>query len=52
MQNFTDAEISYLRTQDVIRFATASAKGSPDVAPVIFTCDGDRFEKKVVLLIR
>ena len=41
MPNFTDAEISYLRTQHLMRVATASTSGSPDVAPVVFQCDGD-----------
>jgi len=38
---FTDAEIEYLRTQPLMRFATASTSGRPDVAPVVFELDGD-----------
>ena len=38
---FTEAEVAYLRSQPLMRFATASATGRPDVAPVIFELDGD-----------
>lgn len=38
---FTDAEIAYLRSQPLLRFATASPTGRPDVAPVVFQLDGD-----------
>ena len=38
---FTAAEIQYLRTQPLMRFATASVSGRPDVAPVVFELDGD-----------
>ncbi len=41
MAAFTDAEITYLRTQPLMRFATASLSGRPDVAPVVFELDGD-----------
>jgi pyridoxamine 5'-phosphate oxidase family protein len=41
MAAFTDAEITYLRTQPLMRFATASLSGRPDVAPVVFEVDGD-----------
>ena len=41
MSEFTDPELAYLRTQPLMRFATASATGKPDVAPVIFSVDGD-----------
>lgn len=41
MAAFTDAEHAYLRTQPLMRFATASPDGSPDVAPVVFRLDGD-----------
>ncbi len=41
MAVFTDAEIEYLRTQPLMRFATASVSGRPDVAPVVFELDGD-----------
>ena len=41
MAAFTDAEIAYLRSQPLRRFATASLDGRPDVAPVVFEVDGD-----------
>lgn len=41
MSAFTDAERSYLETQPLMRFASASAAGKPDVAPVVFEVDGD-----------
>ncbi|MUH45857.1 MAG: PPOX class F420-dependent oxidoreductase [Actinobacteria bacterium] len=41
MSAFTPAEIEYLRTQPLMRFATASPTGRPDVAPVVFEVDGD-----------
>lgn len=41
MSAFTDAEIAYLNTQPLMRFASASSSGKPDVAPVIFELDGD-----------
>ena len=41
MGAFTEAEIEYLRAQPLMRFATASPEGKPDVAPVIFELDGD-----------
>ena len=41
MTAFTPAEIEYLRTQPLMRFATASLSGKPDVAPVVFELDGD-----------
>jgi pyridoxamine 5'-phosphate oxidase family protein len=41
MAAFTDAEITYLRTQPLMRFATASLSGRPDVAPVVFEVDGE-----------
>lgn len=41
MSAFTDAEIAYLASQPLMRFATASPDGRPDVAPVIFQLDGD-----------
>ncbi|MFZ4584740.1 MAG: PPOX class F420-dependent oxidoreductase [Acidimicrobiia bacterium] len=39
--SFTDAERAYLQTQPLMRFATASPEGKPDVAPVSFGLDGD-----------
>lgn len=41
MSAFTEAEVAYLRSQPLMRFATASPAGKPDVAPVIFELDGD-----------
>jgi pyridoxamine 5'-phosphate oxidase family protein len=41
MPAFTDAEIAYLRSQPLMRFATASPTGKPDVVPVVFSVDGD-----------
>jgi pyridoxamine 5'-phosphate oxidase family protein len=41
MSVFTPAELAYLTTQPLMRFATASADGRPDVAPVIFEVEGD-----------
>ena len=41
MSVFTAAELEYLRTQPLLRFATASTTGKPDVAPVVFEVDGD-----------
>lgn len=41
MSTFTDAERTYLATQLLMRFATASPTGKPDVAPVAFEVDGD-----------
>ena len=41
MTAFTAAELAYLRNQPLMRFATASPTGRPDVAPVVFEVDGD-----------
>ncbi len=41
MSVFTPAEIEYLRSQPLMRFASASLTGRPDVAPVVFELDGD-----------
>ena len=41
MGAFTAAEVAYLRSQPLMRFATASPSGKPDVAPVVFELDGD-----------
>ena len=41
MSVFTAAEINYLLTQPLMRFASASTNGRPDVAPVVFEVDGD-----------
>ncbi len=36
MDAFTPAERAYLKSQPLMRFATASATGKPDVAPVTY----------------
>lgn len=41
MNAFTPAEMEYLRNQPLMRFASASPSGRPDVAPVVFELDGD-----------
>lgn len=41
MSAFTPAEIQYLMSQPLMRFASASLDGRPDVAPVVFEIDGD-----------
>lgn len=41
MSAFTEAERAYLAAQPLMRFATASSTGRPDVAPVVFDLDGD-----------
>ena len=41
MSAFTSAEVEYLRSQPLMRFASASPDGRPDVAPVVFELDGD-----------
>ena len=41
MSVFTEPERSYLSSQPLLRFATASSAGRPDVAPVGFEVDGD-----------
>ncbi|MFM8240615.1 MAG: PPOX class F420-dependent oxidoreductase [Actinomycetota bacterium] len=41
MGAFTDAEMAYLHSQPLMRFASASLSGRPDVAPVVFQIDGD-----------
>lgn len=38
---FTEAELAYLRGQPLMRFASASPTGMPDVATVAFSVDGD-----------
>ena len=40
MSAVTAAELEYLRSQPLMRFATASSSGRPDVAPVVFEVDG------------
>jgi len=41
MSAFTETELEYLTTQPLMRFATASPSGKPDVAAVVFSVDGD-----------
>lgn len=41
MAAYTEAELAYLRSQPIMRFASASLTGRPDVAPVVFGVDGD-----------
>ncbi len=41
MAAFTQAELDYLAAQPLMRFASASPKGRPDVATVVFSVDGD-----------
>jgi len=38
---FTDPELDYLNTQPLMRFASASPDGRPDIAAVAFAVDGD-----------
>ncbi|MEI7619921.1 MAG: PPOX class F420-dependent oxidoreductase [Actinomycetota bacterium] len=41
MSIFTNAEIEYLKSQPLMRFATSSPSGRPDIAPVVFELEGD-----------
>lgn len=41
MAAFTDLELAYLRSQPLMRFASASSAGRPDIAAVAFSIDGD-----------
>ena len=41
MAAFTDSELAYLQSQPLMRFASASPTGRPDVATVAFSIDGD-----------
>jgi len=41
MSAFTEAELAYLGSQPLMRFATASLTGKPDVVPVVFEVEGD-----------
>ena len=41
MGAFTDPELDYLNNQPLMRFASASPEGRPDIAAVAFTVDGD-----------
>jgi len=41
MSVFTTSELEYLQSQPLMRFASASLSGRPDVAPVVFEVEGD-----------
>ena len=41
MSTFTEAELHYLSTHPIMRFASASPTGKPDVSPVVFQVEGD-----------
>lgn len=41
MAAFTDLEVAYLSSQPLMRFASASLRGQPDVATVAFSVEGD-----------
>ena len=41
MAAFTDPELAYLTSQPLMRFASASPTGRPDVVAVAFSVDGD-----------
>ncbi|SHN43068.1 PPOX class F420-dependent oxidoreductase [Cryptosporangium aurantiacum] len=41
--NFTDEEVTYIRSQRLARIATVSSGGQPDVVPVGYEFDGERF---------
>ena len=41
MAVFTERELAYLNSQPLMRFASASSTGRPDVATVSFSVDGD-----------
>jgi pyridoxamine 5'-phosphate oxidase family protein len=40
MGAFTDSELDYLNNQPLMRFASASPQGRPDIAAVAFVVDG------------
>ena len=40
---FSEAEVSYLKSQRLARIATASSRGTPEVSPVGFEFDGKYF---------
>jgi pyridoxamine 5'-phosphate oxidase family protein len=40
---FSQKELAYLKSQRLARIATVSTNGEPDVAPVAFTFDGEKF---------
>jgi pyridoxamine 5'-phosphate oxidase family protein len=41
--SFTDEEIAFMRSQPLVRLATLSADGQPDVVPLAFEFDGTCF---------
>ena len=41
MAAFTESELDYLNNQPLMRFASASPQGRPDIAAVAFVVDGD-----------
>ena len=41
MSAFTEPELAYLKSQPLMRFASASLTGAPDVATVAFSVEGD-----------
>lgn len=43
MTSFTGEEIAYIRSQRLMRIATVSAGGQPDVVPVGYEFDGTHF---------
>lgn len=40
---FTEAEVAYISSQPLLRIASVSAEGQPDVVPVSFEFDGFHF---------
>ena len=40
---FTEKEIAYIKSQHILRLATVPKSLQPDVAPLVFQFDGDRF---------
>ncbi len=40
---FTDEEVTYIRSQPLVRVATVSSDGQPDVTPVGYEFDGTHF---------
>ena len=40
---FTEKEVAYIKSQHILRMATVSKSLQPDVAPLVFQFDGDRF---------
>jgi pyridoxamine 5'-phosphate oxidase family protein len=40
---FTPKEIAYIKSQHIVRMATVSKTYQPDVAPLVFQFEGDKF---------